>query len=325
MPEILTTIRKEYRPQLEQFETEFRASMKSPVRLLDLIINYVFRTKGKQVRPLFVLLSAEMLAPTNPRTITAACMIELLHTATLIHDDIVDDSPIRRGMFSVKALWKPKLAVLSGDFLLSRGLLTALESKSYDLLHTVAEAVREMSEGEILQQEKSRQLTITEADYFDIIAKKTATLIAACTACGAQSVSADSALITRMKIFGQQAGLAFQLRDDLFDYETTHQSGKTVANDILDKKITLPVIHALKEAPATEAKQIRKLINTRSKRPEDILALRELVNRYGGTAYLRLKMNECRQNAFDILDSFPHSNASNHLRALVNYIIERDK
>lgn len=325
MPDILHTLREEYKNELELFEKNFRGAMKSPVWLLDIIINYLFRTKGKQIRPLFVLLSAAMHGPVNKRTITAACMIELLHTATLVHDDIVDNSPIRRGMFSVKALWKPKIAVLTGDYLLSRGLLTALETKEYDLLHTVSDAVREMSEGEILQQEKSRKASITEEEYFDIIRKKTATLIAACTACGTQSVTAEPEIIKRMKLFGEWAGIAFQLRDDLFDYETKNHSGKTTANDIIDKKITLPVIYALRQATSEQKREIKRLVNLHSKKSDDIVALRTLVTSLGGTRYLRSKMEECRQNALAILDTFPPTKASAQLRDLVNYIIEREK
>ncbi len=230
---------------IQKFEHYFKESVKSKVPLLDIITNYIVRRKGKQMRPMLVFLSAKMLGEINESTHNAAALIELLHTATLIHDDVVDESYIRRGFFSVKALWRSKVAVLVGDFLLSKGLLLATKNKELKLLEIVSEAVKEMAEGELLQIEKTRRLNITEDIYFDIISKKTATLIASCTASGAESVGADEETIKKMKEFGYYAGIAFQIKDDLFDYKRSNLTGKPTGNDIQEKKMTLPLIHAM--------------------------------------------------------------------------------
>ena len=230
---------------MEEFEGRFRSSMRSEVALLDKITHYIVKRKGKQMRPMFVFLTAKMLSGTNDQTYRAATLIELLHTATLVHDDVVDDADKRRGFFSINALWKNKVAVLVGDYLLSRGLLLAVKHKDFHLLEITSNAVQEMSEGELLQMEKARKLDITEEVYFNIIRQKTASLIASCCAAGAASVSEDKDVIEQMRLFGEIVGIAFQIRDDLFDYGSAKDIGKPTGIDIKEKKMTLPLIYAL--------------------------------------------------------------------------------
>lgn len=310
---------------MEEFEGRFRSSMRSQVALLDKITGYIVKRKGKQMRPLFVFLSAKMIGSTNDSTYRAATLIELLHTATLVHDDVVDESDTRRGFFSINALWKNKIAVLIGDFLLSRGLLLSVKHKDYHLLEITTKAVEEMSEGELLQIEKARKLDITEDVYFNIITKKTASLIASCCASGAASVTDDKTVIESMRQFGETVGIAFQIRDDLFDYGTDTGIGKPVGIDIKEKKMTLPLIYALNQADATQKRFIINTIknhNTDDKRVAEVIALVEAL---GGITYTRQRMGEYRDRALQILAKFPANDACRSLTDLVNYVIDREK
>jgi octaprenyl-diphosphate synthase len=310
---------------MEEFEGRFRSSMRSNVALLDKITRYIVKRKGKQMRPLFVFLSAKMVGGTNDSTYRAATLIELLHTATLVHDDVVDDSDTRRGFFSISALWKNKIAVLVGDYLLSRGLLLSVKHKDYHLLEITSRAVEEMSEGELLQIEKARKLDITEDVYFSIITKKTASLIASCCASGAASVSEDKAIIEQMRLFGETVGIAFQIRDDLFDYGTDTGIGKPTGIDIKEKKMTLPLIYALNKADSSEKRFIINTIknhNTDEKRVAEVIAL---VSKLGGIEYTVTRMNEYRDKALDLLASFPANSSRESLIELVNFVIDRKK
>jgi octaprenyl-diphosphate synthase len=310
---------------MEEFEGRFRSSMRSNVALLDKITRYIVKRKGKQMRPLFVFLSAKMVGGTNDSTYRAATLIELLHTATLVHDDVVDDSDTRRGFFSISALWKNKIAVLVGDYLLSRGLLLSVKHKDYHLLEITSRAVEEMSEGELLQIEKARKLDITEDVYFSIITKKTASLIASCCASGAASVSEDKAIIEQMRLFGETVGIAFQIRDDLFDYGTDTGIGKPTGIDIKERKMTLPLIYALNKADSSEKRFIINTIknnNTDEKRVAEVIAL---VSKLGGIDYTVTRMNEYRDKALDLLASFPANSSRESLIELVNFVIDRKK
>lgn len=310
---------------MEEFEGRFRSSMRSNVALLDKITRYIVKRKGKQMRPLFVFLSAKLVGGTNDSTYRAATLIELLHTATLVHDDVVDDSDTRRGFFSISALWKNKIAVLVGDYLLSRGLLLSVKHKDYNLLEITSRAVEEMSEGELLQIEKARKLDITEDVYFSIITKKTASLIASCCASGAASVSEDKAIIEQMRLFGETVGIAFQIRDDLFDYGTDIGIGKPTGIDIKEKKMTLPLIYALNKADSSEKRFIINTIknhNTDEKRVAEVIAL---VSKLGGIDYTVTRMNEYRDKALELLEYFPTNSSRESLTELVNFVIDRKK
>jgi octaprenyl-diphosphate synthase len=320
----LKRIAKPVADELNQFEPYFKASLKSNVPLLDIITNYVIRRKGKQMRPLLVFLSAGLAGNINPKTKTAAAFIELLHTATLIHDDVVDSADTRRGFFSVKALWKSKIAVLVGDFMLSKGLLLAVENEAFDILKIVSEAVREMAEGELLQIEKSRKLDISEEVYFEIITKKTATLTAACTAAGAQSAGAEKQILEKMKLFGQYAGIAFQIKDDLFDYQKTSVTGKPAGNDIQEKKMTLPLIYALNKASQSEKRQILRIVGSSKKTSKKIEEVYEFVRQKGGLQYTENKMLEYRDKALAQLDIFEESEIKTSLRELIFFITVRN-
>jgi octaprenyl-diphosphate synthase len=308
---------------MEEFEGRFRSSMRSNVALLDKITRYIVKRKGKQMRPLFVFLSAKLVGDTNDSTYRAATLIELLHTATLVHDDVVDDADTRRGFFSINALWKNKIAVLIGDFLLSRGLLLSVKHKDYHLLEITSRAVEEMSEGELLQIEKARKLDITEDVYFSIITKKTASLIASCCASGAASITDNKETIERMRLFGETVGIAFQIRDDLFDYGTDTGIGKPTGIDIKEKKMTLPLIYALQHADQSEKRFIINTIknhNTDAKRVSEVISL---VNKNGGIDYTVQRMNEYRDRALALLQEFPDIAARRSLIELVNYVIDR--
>ncbi|RMG82049.1 MAG: polyprenyl synthetase family protein [Bacteroidetes bacterium] len=298
--------------------------MKTTVPLLDKITHYIIKRKGKQMRPMFVFLSAKMLSPeVNKSTYIAASLIELLHTATLVHDDVVDDAQLRRGFFSINALWKNKIAVLVGDFLLSRGLMLSVENEEFGLLKIVTNAVREMSEGELLQIEKARKLDIEEDIYFTIIRQKTAVLIAACCACGAYSVNKNPEVVEKLRLFGENVGIAFQIKDDLFDYGYGENIGKPVGIDIKEKKMTLPLIYALKNVSFLEK---RKLINIVKNHNEDKEKVRFLVNKVketGGIDYAFQKMKDYQQKALEILREFPENEARKSLEQLVNYVVER--
>ncbi len=276
------------------------------------------------MRPMFVFLSAKLHGEIGDSSYTAATMIELLHTATLIHDDVVDESLERRGFFSINALWKSKISVLIGDYLLSRGLLVAVENKEYELLEIVSGAVREISEGELMQIQKSRKLNITESEYFEIIRKKTATLIAACTACGARSVDANVDTVNKMKEFGEYVGIAFQIKDDLFDYQKTGILGKPTGNDIKEKKITLPLIHSLENSGSAERRRILNLIRRHNRNALKVKEIVEFVRANGGIEYSVHKMNEYRDRALEILLQFPDNGSNKALVELVNYTTSRD-
>ncbi len=311
--------------EIELFESTFKKSMKTQVPLLDLITRYIIKRKGKQMRPLFVFLSAGLHSAPNDHTQRAAALIELLHTATLVHDDVVDDSNLRRGFFSINALWKNKAAVLVGDFLLSKGLLLALESKEYDLLEIVSYATKQMSEGELLQIEKARRLDIDESVYFDVIKMKTASLIASCCAAGAASVGASENEVLLMRTFGEYVGVAFQIRDDLFDLEKSNNSGKPVGGDIKEKKMTLPLIYALNKMRTFERKKVILDIKYRSGKQTTIDNIISLVNTYGGIDYAKETMNNYLSKAIKMLDDYPDSEYKNSLLALVKFSINRNK
>jgi len=321
----LSDTREPVRPHLEEFEKTFRNSMKSPIPLLNLITHYLIRRKGKQMRPLFVFLAAGICGKINERTQRAAAMIELLHTATLVHDDVVDDSHKRRGFFSINALWKNKIAVLLGDYLLSRGLLLSLDNDDFDLLKIVSEATREMSEGELLQIEKARRLDITEDVYFEIIRKKTASLIAACCKAGAASVGANGQELKRMHTFGELSGIAFQIKDDLFDYQAGNDTGKPVAIDIREKKMTLPLIYTLNQSGFFEKRKLKQTIKHRHAQPEAANAVIQTVHLKGGISYATDKMIEYRDKALETLSSFPANEMTRSLEQLVHFTIERTK
>jgi len=310
--------------EMAQFEHKFRDFMKSKVKLLDHITHYIVKRKGKQMRPMFVFLTAGVCGQINESTHRGAALIELLHTASLVHDDVVDDANYRRGFFSINALWKNKIAVLVGDYLLSRGLLLSVEHNDFHLLRIVSNAVREMSEGELLQSYKARKLDVEEDVYYEIIRQKTASLIASCCSVGASSVSTDVETIQRMWDFGEKVGMAFQIKDDLFDYGED-EIGKPLGIDIKEKKMTLPLIFALRNAEWLEKKKIMYLIRNRS---EDKKAVNEVINfvkKSGGLAYAQQKMTEFYQEALSLLKDFPDSAYKSSLHDLVVYSIERKK
>lgn len=321
----LENIKKPVQKEIKIFEDYFKSSMKSKVPLLDLITNYLYRRKGKQLRPILVFLSARLNGVPNESTNIAAAMIELLHTATLIHDDVVDDSHERRGFFSVYALWKSKISVLVGDFLLSKGLLLAISNKEFDLLNIISEAVREMSEGELLQLQKSRKLDITEEEYLEIIRKKTATLIAACVSCGATSVGASPEYLEKMREIGINAGLAFQIKDDLFDYETDCFTGKPKGNDIKEKKLTLPLIYALNNSSYAEKRKIKNLVRNSKNKSKKVAEVIDFVASKGGVSYAVETMEGYRLKAVEILKEFPDNEARTSLIELLSYITTRKK
>lgn len=310
--------------ELKKFESYFKDSLKSNIPLLDIITSYILRRKGKQIRPTLVLLSASLFGSINEITYVAASLIELLHTASLVHDDVVDDSHERRGHFSLNALWKPKLAVLTGDFLLSKGVLLSIEKEAYSILAIVSEAVREMTEGEILQLRKIRNLNISIDDYFEVIRKKTAALFAACAASGAKSVNATDDEIKMMKEFGELTGIAFQIRDDLFDYQRHGKFGKPAANDLKEKKMTLPLLYSLQVCSQSERKKIRQLIKNENNNSARIDEIIEFVKQKGGLEYAGKMMLEYRERSIQILSNFSDSVIRKSLIALVEYSTNRN-
>lgn len=322
MPLRLEEIKAPIAHEMEDFEQKFRASMKTKVLLLDKIMGYIVKRKGKQMRPMFVFLSAGTCGQINESTFRGASLIELLHTATLVHDDVVDEANYRRGFFSVNALWKNKIAVLVGDFLYSRGLLLSLDNKDFDLLSIVTEAVKEMSEGELLQFEKSRKLDITEEVYYEIIRQKTASLIASCCAVGASSSGASKEVVGKMKQFGEKIGMAFQIKDDLFDYGE-QEIGKPLGIDIKEKKMTLPLIYALSRSNWLEKRRIISIVKNESEKPKKIREVIEFVKQSGGIEYALEAMNKFHQEALQILSSFPDSDYKKSLLQLVQFTIER--
>jgi octaprenyl-diphosphate synthase len=310
--------------EMEVFELKFRSFMKTNVMLLDQIMNYIVKRKGKQLRPMFVFLSAKTCGEVNEATYRGAALIELLHTASLVHDDVVDDSNYRRGFFSVNALWKNKIAVLVGDYLLSRGLLLSVEHNDFDLLRLVSQAVKELSEGELLQIEKARRLDITEDVYFDIIRQKTASLIAACCAVGASSVDTDAASIETMRKFGEKVGIAFQIKDDLFDYGN-EEIGKPLGIDIKEKKMTLPLIYALNKASWSQKRSIIYLVKNESHKPRKVAEVIDFVKQSGGIEYATEVMKTYQDDAIRILHTLPASEYRFSLEQLVRFTIERKK
>ncbi len=322
---VLDQIKAPVKTEMEGFETKFRESVKSRVSLLDKIMHYIIKRKGKQMRPLFVFLSAKMYSDVTNSTYTAASLIELLHTATLVHDDVVDVSYQRRGFFSINALWKNKIAVLVGDYLLSRGLLVALDNNEFDILKIVANAVKEMSEGELLQMEKTRNLNFDESIYYDIIRQKTATLIAACCAAGVASAGGDKESIESARLFGNDVGMAFQLKDDLFDFGEGSEIGKPTGIDIKEKKMTLPMIFALNNAQKSDRKRMIRIIKNQNDNSKKVNEVIQYVIQSGGIEHTKTKMMEYTASAKSRLDHFPDNEAKKSLLALVDYTINRQK
>ncbi|MFO7842549.1 MAG: polyprenyl synthetase family protein [Bacteroidales bacterium] len=319
-------IKAPIKDEMEKFEPFFRSSMQTSVPLLNIIMNYLLRRKGKQMRPMFVFLTAKMLNDeVRESTYTAASLIELLHTATLIHDDVVDEAYERRGFFSINALWKSKISVLIGDYLLSKGLLLAVEHNEYELLKIVSVAVREMSEGELLQIQKSRKLNITEEVYYDIIRKKTASLIAACTACGAKSSGADDSLVDKMWQFGESLGMAFQIKDDLLDYQNNGSIGKPSGNDIKEKKLTLPIIYALEKSSLPEKKKMLSIVKRHNKNKRKVHEVIDFVIAKGGIEYATQRMNEYKEKALNLLEEMPQNVSKQALQELADYVVTRKK
>jgi octaprenyl-diphosphate synthase len=322
---VLDDIKKPVEKEMSGFESYFSRTMKSNIPLLKIILNYILRRKGKQMRPLLVFLTARLNGEISEATYIAATLIELLHTASLVHDDVVDDAHERRGAFSVNALWNSKIAVLVGDYLLSKGMLISMEKARYDMLEIVSEAVKSMVEGELLQIQKARKLNIREEDYYKIIISKTAALISACTATGARSVTGDPDTIQLMKEFGENIGVAFQIRDDILDYEVNGFSGKTVGNDIKERKITLPLINSLELASYLQKSHILSIVRSRKKTKAEINEVIEFVAATGGLEYAELKMNQYRDKALAILDSYPESDVKESLKKFVYFTTSRNK
>lgn len=321
---VVEQIKEPIYAEMEMFEEKFTASMSSKVALLNRITHFIVNRKGKQMRPMFVFLTAKMLnkGSVNERTYRGASVIELIHTASLVHDDVVDDSNMRRGFFSVNALWKNKIAVLVGDFMLSKGMLLCIEHNDFDLLKIISVAVREISEGELLQIEKARKLDITEEVYYNIIRQKTATLLAACCAMGARTVQDDDEVVEKMRRFGELIGMAFQIKDDLFDYGEA-AIGKPTGIDIKEQKMTLPLIYTLNNVSTAEKNwliQSVKRYNRDKKRVKEVI---EKVKATGGLAYAEKKMEEYRQKALEILLEFPKDEYRDALELMVNYVISR--
>ena len=310
--------------EMELFESKFRESMATKVPLLNRITHYIVRRKGKQMRPMFVFLVAKMVSngKFDERTYRGASIIELIHTATLVHDDVVDDSNRRRGFFSINALWKNKIAVLVGDFLLSKGLLLSIDNDDFDILKLISVAVREMSEGELLQIEKARKLDITEEVYFEIIRQKTATLIAACCGIGAASVGSPTEEIEKMRLFGELIGIAFQIKDDLFDY-TDAKIGKPTGIDIKEQKMTLPLIYVLNNCSEKEKKWLINSVKNHNRNKQRVKEVIAFVKDKGGIEYTIVRMKEYQSKALKILEPYPSSPYKDSLLKMVNYVLER--
>lgn len=316
-------IKHPIKDEIKLFERKFYESMQSKVPLLDKVTRFIVTTKGKQMRPMFVFLCAKLIGEVNDKTYRGASMIELIHTATLVHDDVVDESFKRRNFFSINALWKNKIAVLVGDYLLSKSVLLSTDNKDFDLLAVISRTIREMSEGELLQLEKARNLDITEEIYYEIIRQKTATLIAACCEIGVLSNDADKELALKMQQFGTYAGMAFQIKDDLFDYLSSNIIGKPVGIDIKEQKMTLPLIYTLKNADEKDKKYYFNSIkryNHDSKRVKELIAF---VIKSGGLEYAISVMKDFQEKAKKMLDEFPDSEAKNSLLLMLDYVIER--
>ena len=321
---VVEQIKEPIYAEMEMFEEKFTASMSSKVALLNRITHFIVNRKGKQMRPMFVFLTAKMLnnGSVNDRTYRGASVIELIHTASLVHDDVVDDSNMRRGFFSINALWKNKIAVLVGDFMLSKGMLLCIENNDFDLLKIISVAVREISEGELLQIEKARKLDITEEVYYNIIRQKTATLLAACCAMGAQTVQDNVDLVEKMRLFGEYIGMAFQIKDDLFDYGET-AIGKPTGIDIKEQKMTLPLIHTLNTVSTPEKNWLIQSVKHHNRDKKRVKEVIKRVKATGGLSYAEKKMEEYRQKALAILLEFPKDDYRDALELMVNYVISR--
>jgi len=320
----LEAIKQPIAEEMRLFEGKFRETMSSDVPLLDKITYYISKRKGKQMRPMFVFLAAKLCGDVSDSTYTAASFIEMIHTATLVHDDVVDDSNERRGFFSINALWKNKIAVLVGDFILSRGMLIAIKKKEFQLLEIMSEAIESMSKGELLQIEKARRLDIEESIYYTIIKGKTASLFASACAAGVASTTKDETLIQQAKLLGEKLGMAFQIKDDLFDYGTD-AVGKPVGNDIKEKKMTLPLIFALNNASRSTRNKIINIVKRNNNQPEKVAEVIAFVKGSGGLEYTQEVMYKYRKEAFDILATFPASPARTSLKELISYVTERKK
>ncbi len=310
--------------EMKAFEGKFRASMKTKVRLLDTIMNYIVQRKGKQIRPMFVFLTAGLMGDISEKSYRGAALIELLHTATLVHDDVVDESNYRRGFFSINALWKNKIAVLVGDYLLSKALLLSIHNEDFELLKIGSTAILEMAEGELMQIEKARKLDITEEVYFEIIRRKTATLIAACCAMGVSSVGADAESVEKARLFGEKVGIAFQIKDDLFDYGDA-EIGKPLGIDIKEKKMTLPLIYALNQSDWLTKRRIVNIVKNESENPQKVSEVIDFVKKSGGLEYATQAMKSIVAEAQIILNTFPDSIFKTSLAGLVQFTIERNK
>lgn len=308
--------------ELALFESRFKEAASSQSPLLDRIMRYIVKRKGKQLRPMFVLFSAKLCGEINDASYRAASLVELLHTATLVHDDVVDDSMERRGFFSVYALWKAKATVLIGDYLLAKGLLVSLENNDYRILHILSDAVRKMSEGELLQMEKARSLNIREDIYYEIIRNKTASLLASACAAGAWSTSNDDAVTEKVKLFGEKTGMAFQIKDDLFDY-ASEKIGKPTGNDIKEKKLTLPLIYTLNNADRETRRKIIYIVKNNNREPKKVGWVIDRVKETGGITYATQRMNNFKTEALDILHQFPDTPARQGLQDLVLYVTDR--
>ncbi|MBS1571415.1 MAG: polyprenyl synthetase family protein [Bacteroidetes bacterium] len=323
MSKIVEEIKRPIATEMKLFEEKFYLSMQSNVPLLDKVTRFIVTTKGKQMRPMFVFLTAQLLGPVNEKSYRGASMIELIHTATLVHDDVVDESFKRRSFFSINALWKNKIAVLVGDYLLSKSVLLSTDHKDYDLLSVIARTIREMSEGELLQLEKARKLDITEEVYYEIIRQKTATLIAACCEIGVLSNNADENLAKKMQDFGSFTGMAFQIKDDLFDYLSSNIIGKPVGIDIKEQKMTLPLIYSLKNATSQDYKYYFETIKRYNNNPKRVKELIDFVKKSGGLDYAISIMKDYQQKAKNILNDFPDSDAKSSLLLMLDYVVER--
>ena len=310
--------------EIDLFEGKFSNSMNSSVALLNRITHYVVNRKGKQMRPMFVFLTAKMLSTgkMNEKVYRAASVIELIHTASLVHDDVVDSSNMRRGFFSLNALWKNKIAVLVGDYLLSKGMLLCIENKDFDILKIISDSVKEMSQGELLQIEKSRRLDIDEKTYFEIIKKKTASLISSCCALGAASTNASQKVIDELSSFGQKIGMAFQIKDDLFDYGE-NKIGKPIGIDLKEKKLTLPFIYALNNSLPEKKRWLKNSIKNHNLNKKRIKEVINYVKEIGGIDYTIEKLNEFHNQALKDLEKFPKNKYRDHLKSLVDYVIDR--
>ena len=311
--------------EMMEFDKRFESNLRSNTPIVDRVMNYMVRRKGKQLRPILVFLTAKMLGEVQDRTFVGASLIELMHTATLVHDDVVDDADMRRGFFSINALWKNKVAVLIGDYLLSKVLLLAVDQKEYELLGTVSTAVKSMSEGELLQIEKARKLDITEDIYYQVIQQKTAVLMETCCVVGAQSANASQEVQEKMQRFGRELGLAFQIKDDLFDFEKVNLTGKPSGIDIKEQKMTLPLINALQTATPAKRKEVVRIIKKHHNRPKKVAEVVDFVRNSGGLDYAREKMENHLKNASEILSTFPSSKERDALNEVIAYTGARKK